>query len=118
VILGFGINLTPVPYPPEIANRASSIEAELGRPVDAGRVLAEVLSALAAELPALSAGDPGSLLNRWRALAPSTNGATVECDTAAGRTNGIAAGIAEDGALLVRIDGRLERIIAGEVIWK
>ena len=36
VILGIGINVRPAAYPPELADRASSIETELGRPVDAG----------------------------------------------------------------------------------
>ena len=118
VVLGIGINLHPVAYPPELADRASSIETELGRPVDAGAVLAEVLAQLAGELPALSAGDAASLLARWRALAPSARGETVECETPSGRVNGVSAGVADDGALLVRVGGRVERIVAGEVIWK
>jgi BirA family transcriptional regulator, biotin operon repressor / biotin---[acetyl-CoA-carboxylase] ligase len=118
VILGIGINLSPAAYPPELANRASSIEVELGRAVEAGPILAEVLAALAAERPALSIGDPSALLGRWRALAPSIVGASVECDTPAGRATGVTSGIADDGALLVRIGGRVERIIAGEILWR
>src|SRR3954471_8791391 len=34
VILGFGINLGPAAYSPELSQRATSIEVELGRPVD------------------------------------------------------------------------------------
>ena len=118
VILGIGINLSPASYPPEIADRASSIETELGRAVDAGVVLAEVLAALAAELEPLVRGDASGLLARWRRLAPSAIGAAVECDTPLGRASGIAAGIADDGALLVRVGNRVERVIAGEVVWK
>ena len=36
VVLGIGINLRPAAFPPELADRASAIETELGRPVDAG----------------------------------------------------------------------------------
>jgi BirA family biotin operon repressor/biotin-[acetyl-CoA-carboxylase] ligase len=118
VILGIGINLSPVAYPPELAYRATSIETELGRGVDAGPVLAEVLAALASELKPLSSGDRSGLLSRWRGLAPSTAGSAVECETSAGRVNGTAVGIADDGALLVRVGAGVERIIAGEVIWK
>jgi BirA family transcriptional regulator, biotin operon repressor / biotin---[acetyl-CoA-carboxylase] ligase len=118
VILGIGINLSPAAYPLDVAARASSIETELGRAVDAGPVLAEVLAALAAELKTLTKGDASALLTRWRALAPSSRGTTVECETPAGRLSGIASGIADDGALLVRVGGRVERIIAGEVVWK
>jgi BirA family biotin operon repressor/biotin-[acetyl-CoA-carboxylase] ligase len=118
VILGIGINLTPTAYPTELSERASSIAGELGRPVDPGPILAEVLASLAAELPLLSRGDPSQLLTKWRALAPSVSGTPVVCETAAGRVSGVASGIAEDGALLVRVGERFERIIAGEVIWQ
>jgi BirA family transcriptional regulator, biotin operon repressor / biotin---[acetyl-CoA-carboxylase] ligase len=118
VILGIGINLSPAAYPPEIADRASSVETELGRPVDPGPVLAEVLSALSAELPALGQGDPSALLARWRSLATFTAGSAVEWDGPRGRLTGVATGIADDGALLVRVGDKVERIVAGEVIWK
>src|SRR5215510_2662035 len=46
VVLGIGINVQPAAYPPDVASRATSIETELGRPVDRGLVLAECLAAL------------------------------------------------------------------------
>jgi BirA family transcriptional regulator, biotin operon repressor / biotin---[acetyl-CoA-carboxylase] ligase len=118
VILGIGINLSAASYPPELADRASSIETEIGRHVEAPVVFAEVLAALAAELAPLSRGDAAGLLMRWRHLAPTASGTTVECDTPHGRLVGLASGIAEDGALLVKVGNRLERVIAGEVLWK
>ena len=82
VVLGFGINLTPAAYPPELADRASSIETELGRPVDGGPVLAEMLVALADRWPALAARRCRRRCSRgWRALAPSASGAAVEWET-------------------------------------
>ncbi len=117
VVLGIGINLSPAAYPRELADRASSLEAELGRPVDGWRILAEVLAVLAEELPALSAGVPTECLRRWRAFAPMSHGAHVEYDRPEGRVKGVAAGIAEDGALLVRVGGGIERVVAGEVRW-
>lgn len=118
VVLGFGINIRPAPYPAVIADRASSIEIELGRPVDAGSVLAETLAALAGVMDSLAAGAPGPVLDRWRALAPSSRGTAVAWDTVAGPLSGVSAGIADDGALLVRVGNRTERIISGEVQWK
>ena len=118
VVLGIGINLSHASYPQEIADRASSIETELGRAVEPPLVLAEVLAALATELEPLARGDASGLLLRWRRLAPSAIGSAVECDTPLGRASGVAAGIADDGALLVRVGNRVERVIAGEVLWK
>jgi len=118
VVLGIGINIGPAAYPIEFAARASSIETELGRTVDAGPIFADVLAMLAELLRPLSRGDATALLARWRALSPWTSGATVECETPGGRIRGVSSGIADDGALLVRTGGKIERIIAGEVLWK
>jgi biotin-(acetyl-CoA carboxylase) ligase len=81
-------------------------------------VLAEVLAALALEVEQLARGESSALLARWRRLAPSAAGSAVECETPQGRVAGIAAGIAEDGALLVRVGDRVERVVAGEVLWR
>ena len=116
-MLGFGVNLRPCAYPPAISGRASSIETELGRPVDAALLLAGILETLATHFRALSAGSPRDLLTRWRELAPSARGASVVCETADGRQRGVTAGIGDDGALLVRVGDRTERVIAGEVVW-
>jgi BirA family biotin operon repressor/biotin-[acetyl-CoA-carboxylase] ligase len=119
VVVGIGINLGLASYPAEIANRASSVESELGRPVEAGPILAELLVALQTELEPLARGEPGGLLARWRRLSPSSQGTPIECETSQGRVRGVAAGIADDGALLVRVGGnRIERVIAGEIVWK
>ncbi len=98
-------------------DRATSIETELGRPPDGGAVLAETLVVLAALFERLAAGEADPVLARWRALAPSAQGALVQWDTPAGARSGTAAGIAGDGALLVNVAGRIERVISGELRW-
>lgn len=117
VILGFGINLRSAAYPPELADTATSIETELGRAPENGAVLAETLAALSERIAQLAAGNTGDLLARWRDLSPSARGTPVQWDTPAGTLSGISAGIADDGALLVRIGARVERIISGELRW-
>lgn len=117
VVLGFGINMRPAGYPAAIADRATSIEAELGRDADPAAVLAETLAALASLVARLAAGDVREVLDTWRALAPSARGTAVEWDTVSGPVSGTSAGIADDGALLVRVGERVERIISGELRW-
>ncbi|MCA1651882.1 MAG: biotin--[acetyl-CoA-carboxylase] ligase, partial [Acidobacteria bacterium] len=112
VVLGFGINMRCAVYPAEIADRATSIEAELGRAVEPGSVFAETLAAFAGHMAQLSAGRTEDLLTRWRALAPSARGCAVEWDSPSGRVTGTTAGIDATGALVVRAGGRVERIIS------
>jgi BirA family biotin operon repressor/biotin-[acetyl-CoA-carboxylase] ligase len=123
VILGFGVNLRPAAYPLELASRVTSIEAELGRPADRAMILAEILSALASRYADLQQGRFDAILSAWRARAPLLRGALVEWETPHGLQRGRAEDIDATGALLVRPlgqqggDGRIERLIAGEVRW-
>ena len=117
VVVGFGLNLQPAAYPPELAARVTSIEAETTRSADRALVVAEVLAALGERYGDLRAGRFDAILSAWRSLAPSLPGARVEWDSPAGVVRGRAEGIDGQGALLVRVDGHLQRVIAGEVRW-
>jgi BirA family transcriptional regulator, biotin operon repressor / biotin---[acetyl-CoA-carboxylase] ligase len=117
VVLGVGINLRSAAFPPELADRAGAIEAELGRPADGGQILAQVLVALNRTLADLGSSGPPPLFARWLALSPSAQGARIEWDLPPGVVSGVTAGLAEDGALLARVDGALHRIVSGEVRW-
>lgn len=117
VIVGFGVNVRAVDYPAEIAARATSIEGELGRPAARGPLLAAALVRMAEGRAALRAGQLGSVLDRWRELAPSSIGSRVEWRGPSGNLAGLTAGLDSDGALLVEAGGRAHRVVAGEVLW-
>jgi BirA family biotin operon repressor/biotin-[acetyl-CoA-carboxylase] ligase len=118
VVLGIGINIRRVDYPRDIAARATSIEEELGRPIDRGALFARTLANLAGCRRDLREGRVGDVLARWRALAPSSVGARVEWLTADGSRRGVTAGLDRDGALLVRAGDHVERVVAGEIRWE
>jgi BirA family transcriptional regulator, biotin operon repressor / biotin---[acetyl-CoA-carboxylase] ligase len=117
VILGYGINVRPAAYPTDIADRATSLETELGRDVDRAAVLAETLACLAGRLSDGGAGFD-AMLARWRELSPSSTGTKVEVvQERGGWVAGVTAGLDFDGALLVSVGGDVRRVIAGEVRW-
>lgn len=117
VVIGIGLNLRPASYPPEVARRATSIEAELGRAVDRGALLAAALECLYDSFGRIASDDAAGILREWRIAAPSAAGTTVEWDTPAGVMTGTTAGVDTTGALLVRTTMGMERIIGGEVRW-
>jgi BirA family biotin operon repressor/biotin-[acetyl-CoA-carboxylase] ligase len=117
VVLGYGINVGPMAYPSELRDRATSLETELGRPIERATVAAETLAALAARYDDLVSGRFDAILDPWRRRTPTSRGAHVAWDTPAGPQSGITEGIDESGALLVRVADRVERIVAGEVRW-
>jgi len=117
VILGFGVNLLTAAYPPDVAARATSIESELGRPSDRGLVLAECLASLADRYAALQRGDHQAVVDAWRARAADSLGRRDEWEADGATRRGVAEDIDARGALLVRVDGDVVRVISGEVRW-
>jgi BirA family biotin operon repressor/biotin-[acetyl-CoA-carboxylase] ligase len=117
VVLGYGINIGPMTFSQELADRATSLETELGHPVDRAHVFAETLVALARRHEDLLDGRFDAILDAWRERAPAGRGAHVSWTTPAGVCAGVTAGIDDRGALLVRAGDRVERIVGGEVSW-
>lgn len=117
VVVGLGINVAAAAWPADISARATSLEEELGRPVDAGLVLGTVVSYLGRWLRRLRAGQTAAVLSRWPTLAVGSSGAAVELSRDGIVTRGVTAGIDGDGALLVRHGSATERVVAGEVRW-
>jgi BirA family biotin operon repressor/biotin-[acetyl-CoA-carboxylase] ligase len=117
VVVGYGLNVRSTAFPPELGDRATSLESELGRALDRHHLLAETLAALSRRYEDLLAGRFDAILDAWRRLAPAASGARVTWTTSAGEASGVTAGIDDRGALLVRVDDRVERIVSGEVVW-
>jgi len=117
VVLGYGINLRDAAYPPELRTRATSLEVELGRPVERTMVFVETLVALARRYGDLLDGRFDAILDGWRARSPAAIGAHVTWTTPAGPRDGLTSGIDDNGALLVRVGERIETIVAGELNW-
>jgi BirA family biotin operon repressor/biotin-[acetyl-CoA-carboxylase] ligase len=118
IVVGYGINVGLTSYPPALGDRATSLESELGRPVDRALVLIESLAALARRYDDLLRGRFDAILDAWRGRAPAGKGARVSWMSASGPMSGVTAGIDDEGALLVRVGDQMQRIIAGEVTWR
>ena len=69
VVLGFGVNVLPAAFPPDVASRATSLEGELGRPIDRGLLLNTCLDHLASRYGDLHQGRIMSVVDAWRARA-------------------------------------------------
>jgi BirA family biotin operon repressor/biotin-[acetyl-CoA-carboxylase] ligase len=117
VILGIGINIAPAAYPVDVAARATSLEAELGREVDRGLLLTECLAALAERYADLRTGRGDGVMGGWRRRAAPLLGRTVRWETDGVSREGVAEDIDESGALIVRTSAGPVRVIAGEVVW-
>jgi BirA family biotin operon repressor/biotin-[acetyl-CoA-carboxylase] ligase len=117
VVLGYGINIRPTAYPPDLRDRATSLETAVGRPIDRAAMCAETLAAVSRRYRDLLAGRFDAILDGWRSRAPGSRGARVAWSTPSGPRSGVTAGIDDRGALLVRVGDDLETIVGGEVAW-
>ena len=117
VVVGIGVNVRGGSFPPELAQRATALEIELGRPVDRVAFVIELLAALAAATDELRGGN---VVSTWRSFGHAGLGAApVRWMDGGEERRGIARDLADDGALLVETGrGRLERLVAGEVFWE
>jgi len=117
VVMGFGINVLPASFPHELALRATSLESELGRPVDRGELFAACLVQLAARYTDLTAGRCQDVVGAWRRRASSTFGRAVEWVDEGATRAGVVRDIDEEGGLLVDTGAGIVRVVSGELRW-
>lgn len=117
VVVGIGVNVGAAPWPAEISAKTTSLEEELGRPVDPALVLGALLSRFGAWLRRGREGDTAAVSARWQRLGVGASGATVEIPLPGGVRRGVTCGLDADGALLVRHGAEIERVVGGEVTW-
>jgi BirA family biotin operon repressor/biotin-[acetyl-CoA-carboxylase] ligase len=117
VVIGFGINVLPASFPHELALRATSLESELGRPVDRGELFAACLVQLAARYADLGAGGTQDVVAAWRKRASLTFGRRVEWMDEGASRPGIVSDIDDEGRLLVDTQAGVVRVVSGELRW-
>ena len=117
VVVGYGLNVRVTALPPDVDIRATSLESELGRLVDKATLCVETIAAVARRYRDLVDGRFDAILDAWRERSPSSRGARVSWTTSSGIRSGVTDGIDDQGALLVRVADRVERIVGGELTW-
>jgi len=113
VVAGLGLNVREKAYPPELAERATSI-AEWAEAPDRGRIVAACLNALEEALSAVERDGFAGIAEDFR-RACITLGSQVQVIGTDMTFTGVAEDIDPTGALLVRTEGELRRVLAGDV---
>jgi BirA family transcriptional regulator, biotin operon repressor / biotin---[acetyl-CoA-carboxylase] ligase len=113
VVVGVGINVHTRHFPDELADRATSVALVApGVALDRSSLLADVLAGIDRDLHVVEARGLGLLRARLEAV-DGLRGKRVRSDAG---DEGVAAGIDDEGRLLVRRDdGDVARWLAGEV---
>ncbi|MBE0597609.1 MAG: biotin--[acetyl-CoA-carboxylase] ligase [Desulfuromonadales bacterium] len=117
VVLGIGVNLNMQAgqFPQDLRYPATSLTLETGRPISRLRFARSLLHHLEGLYRVYLEKGFTPILLAWKNLFDLA-GRQVEVDLQKRRLSGVAIGIDEDGALLVRlVDGSTERVLAGDV---
>jgi BirA family transcriptional regulator, biotin operon repressor / biotin---[acetyl-CoA-carboxylase] ligase len=117
VVLGMGVNVNmdPSGFPSELHRVATSLKAELGKPVSRPELAVAVLRELDLDYARLGSGQFAAVADEFEEHC-TTIANEVVIRSGARQLRGRAESLGEDGALLLRTDhGRLERIIGGDV---
>jgi len=114
--LGLNVNCPSGALPPEIADRATTLAARVGRPLDLNRLTAAIVGrVLSAYEQFVEDGHRDTFADLWNRY-DLLRGRTVTLVQGGRRVTGVAGGVDDEGSLLIRGEnGRPQRFRAGEV---
>lgn len=117
MVVGVGLNVNTPPgrFPADLRKRATSLAAEVGRPVPRAEILGAFLERFERYYDLVGSEGFGPVIRRWRELS-GTAGRRVRVLSFDRSLEGDIAGIDDDGVLLLTgADGSVERVISGDV---
>lgn len=116
VVIGVGINVGLQEFAPELADTATSLQAECGRKVPKAALVANIMKAFEKYYESFrEKTDLSDLVDSYNKMLVN-RGKTVRVLDPKGEYSGVAEGINELGELLVELpDGHVENVYAGEV---
>lgn len=113
VVIGTGLNVCHGAYPPELADRAIALE-EVCDPPARNELIAAYLNALEEAVSAVETDGLEAITKPYHDLS-CTLGREVQVLAPAETFTGIARAVDESGALLVETQGKIRRVLAGDV---
>jgi BirA family biotin operon repressor/biotin-[acetyl-CoA-carboxylase] ligase len=117
-VLGIGVNLNvdPASFPADFRQRATSLAAASGRPVDRVAFTRRLFGTLERVLDLHASQGFAAVRPRFEAWFRMGGQPVRVLEPAGGTLEGVVAGVDPDGALRLRLaDGRERRVLAGEV---
>jgi BirA family transcriptional regulator, biotin operon repressor / biotin---[acetyl-CoA-carboxylase] ligase len=116
VVVGLGLNVNQERFPGELANTATSLRQETGKPQSRMELLVRLLREFESDYNRFLREGVASVLKRFEVLSSYAHGKRVRVTNGSESYLGTTAGLAPEGLLQVeRDDGRLVTVIAGDV---
>jgi BirA family biotin operon repressor/biotin-[acetyl-CoA-carboxylase] ligase len=115
VVVGTGLNVGEKAYPPELRDSATSLAAVLGHEVERAPILRSYLAAMEQHMESLEREGLPGILQAYESKSCTLHHA-VHVTGGGEEFKGVAAGLDENGALMVKLeDGTIRHVLAGDV---
>ncbi len=116
VIVGIGLNVNQEKFPSELANVATSLRAETGKPQSRMELLVRLLREFESDYNRFLREGVGSVVARFESVSSYARGKRVRVTNGTESYAGTTAGLGPEGLLQVeREDGRITAVISGDV---
>lgn len=118
LILGIGINANfgLEELPEQIRGLATTLRHEIGRELDFEQLFIDLLKEIDRYYALLKSGKSGTILKEWKELS-DTLGRNVKIETQKESIEGVALGVDDAGALIIRtIDNKIQKFVAGDCV--
>jgi len=116
VVVGIGLNVNQERFPGELANMATSLRQEMGKPQSRMELLVRLLREFESDYNRLVHEGMASVVTRFEVFSSYAHGKRVRVSNGTESYLGTTAGLGPEGLLQVeRDDGRLVTVIAGDV---
>lgn len=117
IVLGFGVNLNmdPETLPPDLWGKATSVMREVGHRVSRIEFARSLLETIEGWYETFLVHGPARIIEKWESMA-SLRGRFLEVRSFGRVWRGVAEGLDQDGALVLRSrEGEAMRIVAGDL---
>jgi BirA family transcriptional regulator, biotin operon repressor / biotin---[acetyl-CoA-carboxylase] ligase len=116
VIVGIGLNVNQEKFPAELANVATSLRAETGKPQSRMELLVRLLREFETDYNRFLLEGVRSVVERFESASSYAKGKRVRVTNGGESYSGVTAGLGPEGLLQVeREDGRITAVISGDV---
>ncbi|HVH73184.1 MAG TPA: biotin--[acetyl-CoA-carboxylase] ligase [Candidatus Dormibacteraeota bacterium] len=116
VVVGIGLNVNQEKFPIELANLATSLRQETGKPQSRMELLVRLLREFESDYNRFVREGPTNVVKRFEVLSSYAHGKRVRVTNGAESYLGTTVGLGPEGLLQVeRDDGRVVTVIAGDI---
>lgn len=117
LIIGIGVNVNHSSFPPEVAERATSLRIASGRMQSRIEILLEFLEEFETLMDRFERTGPATIIDQWTQNSSFANGRRLKIDDGVRVIEGFTRGLNPVGALRLETKGGIEEIYSGDVVW-